>query len=104
MDEHIVIRQAVPADRAAVRRVAGRDSRRPPAGELLVAERAGVIRAYLSLERGDHGADPFHRTAELVDLLSLRAEQLRVCGAWSPADPAAHLASSMQPGAGRVAA
>jgi len=77
MEDHIVIRRATRDDRFAVRTVAGRDSRRPPAGGLLVAERDGVIRAYAALDGGDLGADPFHRTADLVDLLRTRVAQLR---------------------------
>jgi hypothetical protein len=47
-----------------------------PAEPLLVAERDGEIVAALSLASGDAIADPFQRTADAVQLLSLRASQL----------------------------
>lgn len=72
----ISIRSAKPSDAAAVRRVAERDSRRVPVGELLVAEADGHVRAALSLLSQDVIADPFHPTAALVDLLRMRERQV----------------------------
>ena len=72
----IFIRSATASDARAVRRVAERDSRLVPAGELLVAEVDGEIRAALSLFSGDAVADPFHPTAQVLDLLRLRARQV----------------------------
>jgi hypothetical protein len=43
----------------------------------LVGEVAGELRAALSLTDGATIADPFHRTASLVDLLNMRARQLQ---------------------------
>ena len=59
-----------------MRRVAERDSQRVPAGELLVAEVDGEIRAALSLFSGEAVTDPFHPTVQVVELLRLRARQL----------------------------
>jgi hypothetical protein len=70
---HISIRLAETADLAALQRVAERDSRLLPGGRLLLAEVAGEVRAALSLDTGDAVADPFRPTAELVELLRIRA-------------------------------
>jgi hypothetical protein len=59
-----------------VRRVAALDSSAVPRGALLGAEVCGRLVAVLGLERGDVVADPFARTAELVDLLRLRGTQV----------------------------
>jgi hypothetical protein len=72
----IVIRRAAARDGGALARLAALDSAAPPMGPLLVAEVEGEIRAALAVGDGDTIADPFHRTAELVDLLRLRASQL----------------------------
>jgi hypothetical protein len=42
----------------------------------VLAEVDGVVRAALDLSDGSVAADPFARTAELVDLLHLRASRL----------------------------
>jgi hypothetical protein len=73
----IVIRPDRPEDGRALARLAALDSARVPASPLLVAEVAGELRAAVSLMDGRAIADPFHRTASLVVLLTLRAEQLR---------------------------
>jgi hypothetical protein len=73
----IVIRPDRPEDQPALARLAGLDCARVPATPLLVAEVAGELRAALSLGDGQTIADPFHRTASLVELLTLRAAQLR---------------------------
>ena len=73
MDATIAIRPASAADSAAIRRVAERDSRPVPAGELLVATVDGEVRAALSPSSGEAVADPFHPTAWLVDLLGMHA-------------------------------
>ena len=71
----ISIRLAEAADMPALRRVAQRDSRLLPPGDLLVAEAQGEVQAALSLQTGESVADPFRPTAALVDLLQLRARQ-----------------------------
>jgi hypothetical protein len=73
----IVIRPDRPEDAGALVRLAHLDSARVPAAPLLVAEVAGELRAALSLTDGRVIADPFHRTASLVALLTMRAGQLK---------------------------
>jgi hypothetical protein len=71
-----VVRYARAEDREAIVCLARLDSAREPAGPLLVAESAGGIIAALPIAGGDPIANPFVRTAELVELLRLRAAQL----------------------------
>lgn len=73
----ITIRAAGPQDAEALRRLAQRDSRAIPDGELLIAFVRGEARAAISLARGEAIADPFHPTEELVHILTLRRAQLR---------------------------
>jgi hypothetical protein len=85
----IVIRLARPTDATELRRLAQRDSADPPASPVLVAEVGGRIRAALGLDGETTIADPFASTAAVVDLLRLRAAQLRVTprptGSWRQA-------------------
>ena len=67
----ITIRSARDADAGALARLAALDSSRVPAGEVLVAEISGELVAAAS-EAGVI-ADPFRPTADVVDLLRLRA-------------------------------
>ena len=69
----VSIRLANASDLPGLRRVAGRDSRPLPEGDLLVAVVGGDVRAALSLSTGESVADPFHPTAALVELLRIRA-------------------------------
>jgi hypothetical protein len=69
----IVIRRERPDDAWALRRLAGLDSARLPAGRRIVAVVDGELRAALSLVDGSAIADPFAPTSELVDLLRLHA-------------------------------
>jgi hypothetical protein len=55
-----------------------------PAQPILVAEVDGDLRAALSMVDGAVIADPFHRTAPLVELLAARAVQLPAAGARRP--------------------
>jgi hypothetical protein len=73
----VTIRADQATDRAALRRVAQRDSRAIPDGELLVAEVDSEIQAAIALATGEVIADPFRPTAELVRILGLRREELR---------------------------
>lgn len=73
----LTIRRAGPADAGALARLAALDSSHAPAGEVLVVEVGDELRAALSLRSGHVIADPFHRTAGLVSMLRVRAEQLR---------------------------
>ena len=72
----VVIRLATACDRAALSALATLDETVVPAGRALVAEVDGTLRAALPLDGGRPFADPFSPTAELVDLLELRAKQL----------------------------
>jgi hypothetical protein len=72
----IVIRPNRPGDEPALARLAALDSAPIPAAPMLLAEADGELRAALSLHDSVSIADPFHRTAALVELLSARAEQL----------------------------
>src|SRR5688572_19217965 len=69
----IRIRAARAEDIASVARVASRDTRPLPTQPLLVAEVGSDVRAAISLADGSVIADPFHRTAELVEMLRIRA-------------------------------
>jgi hypothetical protein len=73
----VVIRLAESSDSDALERLAGRDTAPVPAQPVLVAEVEGELRVARSIADGRTIADPFHRTAELVDLLAARAGQVR---------------------------
>jgi hypothetical protein len=73
----LTIRDARPADDAALRRLAALDNRAVPDGRLLVAEVEGEIWAAAAIAGGAPIADPFRATAPFADLLELRAAQLR---------------------------
>jgi hypothetical protein len=69
----ITIRPAVPADHSDLERLAALDSARLPSGNLLVAELDGELVAALNPATGFAIADPFRHTAEIVELLRVRA-------------------------------
>jgi hypothetical protein len=69
----LVIRLAEPADLDRLRYLAALDSARALMGDVLVAEADGVISAAYSVDERRAIADPFVHTAELVELLELRA-------------------------------
>lgn len=71
----ITIRHSTSSDTEAIERVAALDSGRAPRGEALVATVDGELRAVLPLDGSRPLADPFHRTAELVDLLRVAARR-----------------------------
>ena len=60
--EHISIRRATPADAAALRRLARLDSATVPAGEVIVADIGGELRAAVGVADGRAIADPFYET------------------------------------------
>ena len=76
MPTAITVRRADPGDVAALRALAQLDSSEPLAEPVLIAETGGHPRAALSLADGAAIADPFHPTADLVELLRLHASQL----------------------------
>jgi hypothetical protein len=73
----VVIRAARGSDGPALRRLAALDSAELPAGELLIAEADDQVVAAVSVDTGAKVADPFRRTADVVDLLAFRAKRLR---------------------------
>lgn len=73
----IVIRAARAEDVPNLRALAQRDTRPLPDGELLVALVGDEPRAAISLASGEVVADPFHRTEELVKMLTLRLSQVQ---------------------------
>ena len=77
MLDDISIRLADTRDAPAVARLAALDERPRPQGELLVAESGGRLLAAIPVGGGQPVADPFEPSAQAVDLLVLRAEQLR---------------------------
>jgi hypothetical protein len=73
----ITIRLATAEDDDRVRRLAQRDTRPVPDGDLLIALVDDTPRAAVSLVSGEAIADPFHRTDELVRILQLQRLELR---------------------------
>lgn len=73
----VVIRSARDADLPLLRDLAELDSAKPLTGTVLVALIEGRPAAALSLDDNRAIADPFRLTAGSVELLRLRAEQLR---------------------------
>jgi hypothetical protein len=69
MAPEIRIRQATTEDSFALRRLAALDDRPALRGDILMAEQAGELRAAISLKSGRVVANPFARTAELVEML-----------------------------------
>jgi hypothetical protein len=73
----ISIRLATPDDAGALARLAALDSAQTPTGPVLLAERDGELQVALPLSAPRVPlADPFAATAELVELLRLRANAL----------------------------
>lgn len=73
----MTIRNSDPHDRRRLAELAALDSARPIDGDALVAEVEGAPAAALELATGRAIADPFRPTARILDLLRLRAAQLR---------------------------
>jgi len=77
----IAIRNATSGDGPALSRLAALDSAPVPFGEVVLAEVDGSLHAALHVHSGAVIADPFARTAELVELLRLHAARLRSAAA-----------------------
>jgi hypothetical protein len=73
----IVIRRAGAADARVLARIAALDSARIPSADSLIAELGGLAVAALDLADGHVVADPFAPTADVVELLRLRASRVR---------------------------
>lgn len=71
----IRIRAAQAADGAALERLSQLDSSPTPSLPVLVAEEEGELRAALSLDGSRLVADPFARTAHLVEMLAIHASR-----------------------------
>src|SRR5262245_43566365 len=77
MTDAITIRHSTEADRSRLLALAELDSRGAPAGEALLAEVGGELRAAVGIADGVTIADPFAPTAGVVSLLRMRAAQER---------------------------
>jgi len=73
MLNELVLRADRPTDEQALRRLAALDSVRPIKGRALLAEVDGRPIAAIGIDDGKVVADPFERTAEVVELLKVRA-------------------------------
>jgi hypothetical protein len=73
----LTLRICCPADYAALRRLAERDTAAVPTGRLLAAEVDGRLIAAMSLETGAVIADPFLPTKDAVEILRRRVRQIR---------------------------
>jgi hypothetical protein len=68
MNDQLTIRLSTDSDRERIERLAALDSRRPPHGDILLAERDGRLVAAVGMD-GSAVADPFQRSAAVVRLL-----------------------------------
>ena len=75
MLNELVLRADRPTDEQALRRLAALDSVRPIKGRALLAEIDGRAIAAIGIDDGKVVADPFEHTAEVVELLKVRAER-----------------------------
>jgi hypothetical protein len=75
--QSMTIRPSQPSDARHLRNLAQLDSAQPLYGETLMAEVEGKPLAAVELKTGRAIADPFAPTRSLVDLLRVRAAQLR---------------------------
>jgi hypothetical protein len=75
MTEPITITHLTEADSREVWRLALLDDRRAPKGPALLGYVDGELRAAVGLLDGQTVADPFHRTAELVEILQFQARK-----------------------------
>lgn len=73
----VTLRFASAVDRQPLAHLAELGSSTPPKHPVLAAEVDGQLRAALGLTDGTVIADPFHETADLIDLLRARARQLQ---------------------------
>jgi hypothetical protein len=73
----LLIRPASVADEPAIARLSALDEHVLPRGERLIGELGGRIVAALDVRSGDAVSDPFVPTTGIVELLGLRAAQVR---------------------------
>jgi hypothetical protein len=87
----VTLRAGRPDDAPDVARLAALDSRRVPAGPLLLAEENGVLRAALATRSGDAVADPFAPTEHLLALLRRHARRRDAPPGWDAGTRGARL-------------
>lgn len=75
--ESVAIRHATVADRETLARLAALDSAVVPSGDVLIASVAGEDQAAIAVATAKAIADPFRPTAQVVELLRVRAAALR---------------------------
>jgi hypothetical protein len=75
-ERSVTLRFGVPADAKRLARLAALDSSKPLTQPSLLAEVDGQLLGALGLSDGTVIADPFHHTADLIDLLRARAHHL----------------------------
>jgi hypothetical protein len=76
MGSEITIRRSTKADIPQIEQLAQLDSRHTPVGDVLLAYVDHELRAAVEVDSGEVVADPFHPTADLVELLRMRADGL----------------------------
>jgi len=77
-DASVLIRPAAAEDEPVLARLAALDERPElPGGERLIGELGGRVVAALEVRSGRAVADPFTPTSAIVELLGLRAAQVR---------------------------
>ena len=75
--DRVAVRLAGPEDEAAMAHVAALDSSALAGGPHLIAEADGDVIAALAIRSGQAVADPFRWTADVIELMKVRAAQLR---------------------------
>lgn len=90
VERNVTIRLGATRDDHRLAKLAELDSSRPPTQPALLAEVDGQLAGAISLSDGTIVADPFRPTADVVDLLRVRAAQL---GRISPIAPSRGLRS-----------
>jgi hypothetical protein len=90
----VSVRLFAERDIDAIRRLAALDEKPVPTGGVLVAEEGEELVAALPLDGGPALADPFKPTADIVELLRLRARQLEELTGARPTTPS--LSSRLQ--------
>jgi len=76
-DASVLIRHAAPTDAREIARLAALDEHSLPLGDRLVGVLGGRVVAALEVDSGAAIADPFVPTEGVVELLGLRAAQVR---------------------------
>jgi hypothetical protein len=75
MTEPITIIHSTEENSQELWRLAALDDRRAPSAPALLAYVGGELRAAVGVVDGRTVADPFHRTAELVEILQFQARK-----------------------------